>query len=118
MSLFSSTNKTASVHFIYLIQGTSRPTHYEVLRDDLYLHVEMMQKFTYALCHLYTRCTRSIAIPVPVAYADLAAYRGRNWIVGYQAVKNGGKKVQDADIDKLNETFGGVRTADELLFYS
>lgn len=32
---------------------------------------------TYHLCHMYARCTKSISIPVPVAYADLAAYRAR-----------------------------------------
>lgn len=26
---------------------------------------------------MYARCTKSISIPVPVAYADLAAYRAR-----------------------------------------
>ncbi len=32
---------------------------------------------TYYLCHIYARCTKSVSIPAPVYYADLAAYRAK-----------------------------------------
>lgn len=32
---------------------------------------------TYYMCHLYQRCTKSVSIPAPVYYADLAAYRAK-----------------------------------------
>ena len=36
-----------------------------------------MCKMTYYLCHIYQRCTKSVSIPAPVYYADLAAYRAK-----------------------------------------
>lgn len=33
------------------------------------------------MCHTYVRCTKSISIPAPVAYAHLAAYRARQHLV-------------------------------------
>lgn len=80
------------------------------------LHVDTIQKFTYALCHIYTRCARSIAIPVPVAYADLAAYRGRNWVVGKQVTTAG--RLTDDDIQDLNKEFKNIVVAKSILFYS
>lgn len=57
------------------LKGTSRPSYYTVMEDDNNFNANDLQKLTYQLCHIYARCTRSISIPVPVAYADLAAYR-------------------------------------------
>uniref|UniRef100_A0A061QLL7 Putative argonaute n=1 Tax=Cupiennius salei TaxID=6928 RepID=A0A061QLL7_CUPSA len=61
----------------YGLKGTSRPSHYTVLEDDNEFGADEIQKLTYQLCHTYARCTRSISLPVPVAYADLAASRAR-----------------------------------------
>lgn len=57
------------------IIGTSRPTHYHVLWDDSDLSMDMLQNLTYAMCHLYSRCTRSVSIPTPAYYAHLVAFR-------------------------------------------
>nr|XP_053649026.1 protein argonaute-2-like [Cherax quadricarinatus] len=59
------------------IQGTSRPTHYHVLWDDNDLSMNVLQSLTYAMCYLYSRCTRSVSIPTPTYYAHLGAYRGK-----------------------------------------
>lgn len=59
------------------IQGTSRPTHYHLLWDDNDLTMDHLQTMTYALCHLYSRCTRSVSIPTPAYYAHLAAFRAK-----------------------------------------
>ncbi|MPC14127.1 Protein argonaute-2 [Portunus trituberculatus] len=58
------------------IIGTSRPTHYHVLWDDSDLPMELLQNLTYAMCHLYSRCTRSVSIPTPAYYAHLVAFSG------------------------------------------
>ena len=39
-----------------------------------------MQLLSYYLCHVYSRCARSVSIPAPAYYAHLAAFRGRNYI--------------------------------------
>jgi len=59
------------------IQGTSRPTHYHVLHDDNDYHSDVLQNFSYQLCHTYVRCTRAVSIPAPTYYAHLVAYRAR-----------------------------------------
>ncbi len=43
-----------------------------------------MCKMTYYLCHIYQRCTKSVSIPAPVYYADLAAYRAKVHVSGLQ----------------------------------
>ncbi|XP_037792241.1 protein argonaute-4-like [Penaeus monodon] len=39
--------------------------------------MDVLEELTYAMCHLYSRCTRSVSIPTPAYYAHLAAYRGK-----------------------------------------
>lgn len=55
--------------------GTSRPSHYYVLYDSWKLSADELQQVTFALCHLYGRCNRSVSIPAPVYYAHLACAR-------------------------------------------
>ena len=44
------------------IQGTSRPCHYQVLWDDSNLAADELETLAYYLCHLYSRCTRSVLV--------------------------------------------------------
>ncbi|KAF5391908.1 hypothetical protein D9757_001740 [Collybiopsis confluens] len=58
------------------IQGTSRSGHYTVIRDEIFdLNVEKIQGLAFSLCHVYAKATRSVSIPAPVYYADLACAR-------------------------------------------
>ncbi|EGN96087.1 hypothetical protein SERLA73DRAFT_185621 [Serpula lacrymans var. lacrymans S7.3] len=59
------------------IKGTSRPSHYIVLRDDNGLNADALQELSYGLCHAYARATRSVSIPAPVYYADLVCRRAK-----------------------------------------
>ncbi|KRZ47735.1 putative protein tag-76, partial [Trichinella nativa] len=76
--------------------GTSRPTRYYVLFDESNMDVNAMQSITYYLCHLYGRCARSVSIPAPVYFADLACARARYHIL---AALNSGlvEKFSDED---------------------
>ena len=58
-------------------QGTSRPTHYHILHDDSNFTADELELLTYYMCHLFSRCTRSVSNPAPSYYAHLAAYRAR-----------------------------------------
>ncbi len=60
-----------------LFQGTTRPTNYHKLWDDNDLSADDLQRLTYYLCHVYTRCQRSVSYPAPAYYAHLAAFRAR-----------------------------------------
>lgn len=63
------------------IQGTSRPSHYQVLWDDNQFTADELQTLTYQMCHTYVRCTRSVSIPAPAYYAHLVAFRARYHLV-------------------------------------
>ncbi|KAL6897362.1 hypothetical protein ACP4OV_007058 [Aristida adscensionis] len=62
------------------IKGTSRPTHYHVLRDDNKFTADNLQSLTYNLCYLYTSCTRSVSIAPPAYYAHKLAFRARFYV--------------------------------------
>lgn len=68
------------------IQGVARPTKYCVLWDDSNLNMDDLQAVTYNLCHLFTRCNRSVSYPAPTYYAHLMAARGKTYIEGYVLV--------------------------------
>lgn len=62
------------------IMGTSRPAHYMLLHDDNNLSGHTLQVMSFFLCHTYARCTRTVAMPVGIYYAQLLAARGRYWL--------------------------------------
>ncbi|KAJ6547086.1 ribonuclease H-like domain-containing protein [Mycena capillaripes] len=60
------------------IKGTSRSAHYTVLQDEVFGgNLRQLQELAFALCHIYAKATRSVSIPAPVYYADLACARGK-----------------------------------------
>nr|AGC95229.1 argonaute-3 [Penaeus monodon] len=81
------------------ILGTSKPTHYRVLWDDNDMTMDELQSMSYALCHTYFRCTRSVSIPAPAYYAHLAAYRAKVHGGAYEQ-REEGKAGSAADISK------------------
>ncbi|CAD6208455.1 GSCOCT00014004001.2-RA-CDS [Cotesia congregata] len=64
------------------IQGTARPTKYRCLWDDNDMSEDDIETLTYYLCHMFSRCTRSVSYPAPTYYAHLAAFRARALING------------------------------------
>ncbi|KAL1658284.1 Piwi domain-containing protein [Schizophyllum commune] len=64
------------------IQGTSRPVHYWVSNNSPFVilmtdDADALQRFTYNLCHVYARATRSVSIPAPTYYADIVCARAK-----------------------------------------
>ncbi|KAH9023196.1 argonaute-like protein [Lactarius hengduanensis] len=60
------------------ILGTSKPAHYNVLLDENGFTTDGIQSLSYALCHVYARCTRSVSVPAPVFYAHNVCSRAKN----------------------------------------
>lgn len=78
--------------------GSSRPAHYTVLYDTWELTADCWQQMCYALCYVYVRCARSVSIPAPVYYADLACTRARyflDFISRSRGSQSGGGAVLD-----------------------
>ncbi|CAF4575779.1 unnamed protein product, partial [Rotaria sp. Silwood2] len=48
------------------IPGTSQPTFYQVLYDDIGFTSDDIQQLTYYLCHTDVRCTNVIHVPAPI----------------------------------------------------
>lgn len=59
------------------IQGVAKPTKYRVLWDDGEMHEDELEELMFYLCHMFTRCTRSVSYPAPTYYAHLAAARAK-----------------------------------------
>ena len=56
------------------IQGTSRPTIYYVIYDEIKIDPDILQQLCYNLCYLAERATRSISIVAPTYRAHIAAF--------------------------------------------
>lgn len=59
------------------IQGVAKPTKYRVIWDDKNMNEDELEELMYYLCHMFTRCTRSVSYPAPTYYAHLAAARAK-----------------------------------------
>ncbi|CAO2655718.1 Nn.00g045210.m01.CDS01 [Neocucurbitaria sp. VM-36] len=64
------------------LQGTSKPAHYVVLKDDNKFGADQLQSLTHSLCYTFARATRSVSICPPAYYADLLCERGRSYLQG------------------------------------
>ncbi|KAK1293743.1 Protein argonaute 2 [Acorus calamus] len=78
--------------------GTSKPTHYHVLLDDIGFSSDEMQKMIYHLCFTFARCTKPVSLVPPVYYADIAAYRGRVYHEGLMIGLNSPGSVASASM--------------------
>ncbi|GMF12856.1 unnamed protein product [Phytophthora lilii] len=63
------------------LQGTSRPTHYHVLVNEIGFTADELQSLTYKLCYTFARCTRSVSMVPSAYYSHLVAFRARFFLV-------------------------------------
>ncbi|XP_077241476.1 protein argonaute 4B-like [Tasmannia lanceolata] len=53
--------------------GTTRPTHYHVLLDEIGFSPDDLQELVHSLSYVYQRSTTAISLVAPIRYAHLAA---------------------------------------------
>uniref|UniRef100_A0A7N0SX97 Argonaute 4 n=1 Tax=Kalanchoe fedtschenkoi TaxID=63787 RepID=A0A7N0SX97_KALFE len=53
--------------------GTTRPTHYHVLYDEIGFGTDDLQELVHSLSYVYQRSTTAISVVAPICYAHLAA---------------------------------------------
>ncbi|EDW85422.2 uncharacterized protein Dwil_GK10600 [Drosophila willistoni] len=70
------------------IQGTAKPTRYNIIENTGNLDIDLLQQLTYNLCHMFPRCTRSVSYPTPAYLAHLVAARGRVYLAGSRLVNS------------------------------
>ncbi|KAJ6219071.1 hypothetical protein RDWZM_004883 [Blomia tropicalis] len=57
--------------------GTSKPSKYVILRDDLNMTADQIQKLCFYACYNNIRTRKVLSCPTPIRYADLCAYRAK-----------------------------------------
>ncbi|MCD7472923.1 Protein argonaute-4 [Datura stramonium] len=60
--------------------GTTRPTHYHVLLDEVGFSPDELQDLVHNLSYVYQRSTTAISIVAPISYAHLAATQVGQWM--------------------------------------
>lgn len=78
--------------------GTTRPTHYHVLLDEVGFSPDELQDLVHNLSYVYQRSTTAISIVAPISYAHLAATQVGQWM-----------KFEDASETSSNQ--GGLTNA-------
>ncbi|KAK8079645.1 piwi domain-containing protein [Apiospora hydei] len=59
------------------IQGTSRPVHYHVIKDEIKFAREQLTDLIYQQCYQYCRCPSPVSLHPAVFYAHLASNRAK-----------------------------------------
>ena len=62
------------------LQGSTRPTHYFVVHDEIGIGADQLQSLTNDISYMFARATKAVSLVSPAYYADLACERGRCYI--------------------------------------
>lgn len=62
------------------LQGTARPAHYVVIKDDIGFSADSLEQITHHLCYLFGRAPKAVSYVPPAYYADILATRGRAYL--------------------------------------
>jgi eukaryotic translation initiation factor 2C len=62
------------------LQGTARPAHYVILKDELNFSQDALESFVHRICYMFNRATKAVSICPPAYYADLICERGRMYL--------------------------------------
>ncbi|EIN14516.1 argonaute-like protein [Punctularia strigosozonata HHB-11173 SS5] len=62
------------------LQGTTRPTHYYVVVNEIGFKSDELQGLTNDVSYMFARATKAVSLVSPAYYADLACERGRCYI--------------------------------------
>lgn len=83
------------------LQGTSRPTHYQILHDENAFTSDSLQELTYRMCYLQGRSTRSVSIVPAVYHADIACFRARTHLLNPDWSDSSSGKTKELNLDDL-----------------
>ncbi|XP_050285590.1 protein argonaute 4 isoform X2 [Quercus robur] len=78
--------------------GTTRPTHYHVLLDDVGFSADDLQELVHSLSYVYQRSTTAISVVAPICYAHLAATQM-------------GQFMKFEELSETSSSHGGVTSA-------
>ncbi|KAI8573323.1 hypothetical protein RHMOL_Rhmol01G0268200 [Rhododendron molle] len=78
--------------------GTTRPTHYHVLLDEVGFSADDLQELVHSLSYVYQRSTTAISVVAPICYAHLAATQV-------------GQFMKFEDLSETSSSHGGLTSA-------
>ncbi|VYS67499.1 unnamed protein product [Arabidopsis thaliana] len=78
--------------------GTTRPTHYHVLYDEIGFDTDQFQELVHSLSYVYQRSTTAISLVAPICYAHLAAAQMAT-------------AMKFEDMSETSSSHGGITTA-------
>ncbi|KAK9280647.1 hypothetical protein L1049_014343 [Liquidambar formosana] len=78
--------------------GTTRPTHYHVLLDEVGFSADDLQELVHSLSYVYQRSTTAISVVAPICYAHLAATQM-------------GQFMKFEDMSETSSSHGGLTSA-------
>lgn len=95
------------------MQGTTKPTHYYVVHDEIGFKADELQVLTNAVSYMFSRATKAVSLVSPAYYADLCCERGRCYIhKQLQGITGVNLAATDADAKVMEEAknlwHGGV----------
>ncbi|KAH6903111.1 ribonuclease H-like domain-containing protein [Coprinopsis sp. MPI-PUGE-AT-0042] len=70
------------------LQGSTRPTHYYVVHDEIGFNADTIQTLTNSVSYMFARATKAVSLVSPAYYADLACERGRCYVANSSADKD------------------------------
>jgi eukaryotic translation initiation factor 2C len=62
------------------LQGTARPAHYIIIKDDIGFNANSLEQITHHLCYLFGRAPKAVSYVPPAYYADILATRSRAYL--------------------------------------
>jgi eukaryotic translation initiation factor 2C len=82
------------------LQGSTRPTHYYVVHDEIGFNADTIQSLTNSVSYMFARATKAVSLVSPAYYADLACERGRCYVAKLLqgiGARQGGSSSADKD---------------------
>lgn len=107
------------------LQGTTRPTHYYVVHDEIGFDANQLQTLTNDVSYMFARATKAVSLVSPAYYADLACERGRCYLhallqgisdSGTTAASDAGTDEVTREAEKMWRTGVGA-TLSKTMFY-
>lgn len=78
------------------LQGTAKPAHYVVIKDDIRFSADEVQGFVHKLSYAFPRATKAVSIVAPVYCAHLLAERARVYLYATMVEGSNGSVYSDS----------------------
>jgi eukaryotic translation initiation factor 2C len=100
------------------LQGTARPAHYVVIKDDIGFNANSLELITHQLCYLFGRAPKAVSYVPPAYYADILATRGRAYLYNTLQENHAADSATDSGSLGANEWDGEIHPRlRESMFY-